>query len=70
MSRPLVSIIIPCYRQAHYLGAAIGGTLGQSYPTIQVVVVDDGSDDDTEAVAGRISKATQWRSGDFSKSAP
>ena len=23
MSRPLVSIIIPCYRQAHYLGAAI-----------------------------------------------
>ena len=51
MSRPLVSIIIPCYRQAHYLGAAIESALGQSYPTIQVVVVNDGSDDDTEAVA-------------------
>ena len=53
MSRPLVSIIIPCYRQAHYLGAAIESALGQSYPTIQVVVVNDGSDDDTEAVAAR-----------------
>lgn len=53
MSRPLVSIIIPCYRQGHYLGAAIESALGQSYPSIQVVVVNDGSDDDTEAVAAR-----------------
>jgi glycosyltransferase involved in cell wall biosynthesis len=48
---PLVSVIIPCYRQAHFLGQAIQSALAQSYPAIEMVVINDGSDDDTESVA-------------------
>lgn len=48
MSQPLVSVIIPCYRQAHYLTQAVESVLQQSYPTIETIVVNDGSDDDVE----------------------
>jgi glycosyltransferase involved in cell wall biosynthesis len=50
---PLVSIIIPCYRQGQYLATAIDSALTQSHPRVEVIVVNDGSDDDTAAVAGR-----------------
>ncbi|MDT8306348.1 MAG: glycosyltransferase [Anaerolineae bacterium] len=45
-----VSIIIPAYNQAHYLGEAIRSALGQSYGDVEVIVVDDGSTDGTQAV--------------------
>jgi glycosyltransferase involved in cell wall biosynthesis len=50
---PRVSIIIPCYRQAQFLDEAVCSALGQSYQPVEVLVVNDGSDDDTEAVAAR-----------------
>ena len=50
-SNPLVSVIIPCYRQAGYLPEAIDSVLAQSHPAVEAIVVNDGSDDDTEAVA-------------------
>ena len=53
MTQPLVSVIIPCYRQARYLPGAIESALKQSHPSIEILVVNDGSDDDTEAVAMR-----------------
>jgi glycosyltransferase involved in cell wall biosynthesis len=49
----LVSVIIPCYNQANFLGEAIESVIGQSYARIQVIVVDDGSSDNTREVAGR-----------------
>lgn len=52
-SNRLVSIIIPCYRQAQFLDEAVQSALGQSYQPVEVLVVNDGSDDDTEAVAAR-----------------
>ncbi len=53
MNRDLVSIIIPCYRQAHFLPAAIECALAQSYGAVEIIVVNDGSDDGTEEVASR-----------------
>ena len=50
MDQPLVSIVMPCYRQGRYLTASINSALGQSYPHVEVIAVDDGSDDDTEQV--------------------
>ena len=49
-----VSIIIPAYNQAHYLGAAIASALGQSYGDVEVIVVDDGSTDKTREVVEQI----------------
>jgi glycosyltransferase involved in cell wall biosynthesis len=49
--KPLVSIIIPCYKQAEYLPAAIDSALAQTYAPVEVIVVNDGSPDNTEEVA-------------------
>jgi glycosyltransferase involved in cell wall biosynthesis len=50
---PLVSIIIPCYNQAHFVSEAIESALAQTHSPIEIVVVDDGSADNTSAIAAR-----------------
>ncbi len=47
---PVVSVIIPCYQSARTVGAAISSALTQTYPRVEVVVVDDGSSDASAAV--------------------
>ncbi|BAU14187.1 putative glycosyl transferase [Leptolyngbya sp. NIES-3755] len=47
---PLVSIIINNYNYATYLGAAIESALSQSYPHTEVIVVDDGSTDQSRSI--------------------
>ncbi|MEN9934216.1 MAG: hypothetical protein RLZZ387_795 [Chloroflexota bacterium] len=50
-STPCVSVIIPCYRQAHYLPEAVASVVAQTFGDWEIVIVDDGSPDDTAAVA-------------------
>ena len=46
----IVSIIIPCYNKAQFLGETLDSVAVQSYPNIEVVVVDDDSPDNTREV--------------------
>lgn len=48
-SQPLVSVIIASYNHAPYIQASIESVLQQSYPNIELLVVDDGSRDDSVA---------------------
>jgi glycosyltransferase involved in cell wall biosynthesis len=47
MNKPLVSIVVPVFNGARYLGAALQSAFEQDYRPIQVIVVDDGSTDAT-----------------------
>ena len=60
--RPLVSIIIPVYNGANYLRYAIDSALAQTYPDVEILVVDDGSNDDgqTERIARSYGKRIQY----------
>ena len=55
MGEPVVSVIIPCYNQAKFLGEAIESVLKQNYRRLEVIVIDDGSTDGTAEVADRYS---------------
>ncbi|NSW52307.1 MAG: glycosyltransferase [Anaerolineae bacterium] len=67
---PKVSVIIPVYNQAEYLGPAIESVLTQSFPAHEIVVINDGSTDHSSEVAAKyhdriryISQANQGLAG-------
>jgi glycosyltransferase involved in cell wall biosynthesis len=51
--RPFVTIIVNNHNYARFLGAAIESALDQTYPNTEIVVVDDGSSDDSPSVIAR-----------------
>jgi glycosyltransferase involved in cell wall biosynthesis len=52
-SMPLVSVIIPAYNAEEFIGATIESALAQDYPAIEIIVVDDGSTDDSAKIVRR-----------------
>lgn len=51
MTAPLVSIVVPCYNHEKYVEGALLSVINQTYRHIQLIVVDDGSTDNTAQVA-------------------
>jgi glycosyltransferase involved in cell wall biosynthesis len=56
--RPLVSCIVPARNAAHYLAAALNSVLAQTYRPIEILLIDDGSTDETASCAGRYKAVT------------
>ena len=55
-----VSIIVPTFNRARLLGEALESLVSQSRPAAEILVVDDGSDDDTAAVVARFAPAVTY----------
>lgn len=51
MSRPIVSVVTPCYNGASYLSRYFQSILDQTYPFIELIFIDDGSQDNTCKIA-------------------
>lgn len=60
---PLVSILIPCYNSEQWIGHAIESALGQTWPNKQVIVLDDGSTDNSLKVIRQYENRLRWVAG-------
>ncbi|MGI9235413.1 MAG: glycosyltransferase family 2 protein [Woeseiaceae bacterium] len=52
--QPAVSVVIPAYNRANFLGDAITSVINQTFADLEIIVVDDGSTDDTRAVVDNL----------------
>ncbi len=51
--KPLVSILIPCHNAAPWLAETLKSALGQTWPNTEIILIDDGSTDDSLLVASQ-----------------
>lgn len=61
--QPLVSIIIPCYNNEKFVDCAIQSVINQTYSHTQIIVIDDGSTDDSLSRIRQYSDQIQWMTG-------
>ena len=54
ISAPSASICIPCYNGAPYLEACLASAIQQTHTDLEILVLDDGSSDDTVRIAERM----------------
>ena len=59
---PLVTIITPTYNRADYLRGVVDSVLSQDDPTIEYIVLDDGSTDDTQTLLAEYNGRLKWES--------
>ena len=53
--KKVISVIMPCYNSETFLEAAVESVLGQSYPYVELIIVDDGSTDGSNEILSRYS---------------
>ena len=67
MTKPLVSIITPCYNGEAFLKRYFESILNQTYPNLELIFINDGSTDRTEEIAlsyrERLEKRGKCRAG-------
>ncbi len=59
-ARPVVSMVVPAYNHAGMLSIAIDSLLAQDYPALEIIVLDDGSTDNTRAVLKSYGDRVRW----------
>ena len=55
-----ISVVIPTYNRGYTLGGAIASVLSQSFPADEIIVVDDGSVDDTEQIVAKFGSNVRY----------
>lgn len=60
MKNPLVSIVIPVYNGGHFLKTALESVLAQDYQPYEIIIVDDGSTDNTAEIASSVPEARYY----------
>ncbi|MDE5941858.1 MAG: glycosyltransferase family 2 protein, partial [Muribaculaceae bacterium] len=70
MSDPVISVIIPAYNAQEHIRECLESVLAQSFRDFEIIVIDDGSDDDTGKIAARMALTDRrvvvdriWNSG-------
>ncbi|QGG58967.1 glycosyltransferase [Loigolactobacillus bifermentans] len=55
--KPLVTVIVPAYNSAEYLFKNVTSIIQQTYKNIEIIIIDDGSTDSSDAVYDKLSKS-------------
>ncbi len=65
MQAPLVSVVVPTYNRSQFLKKAVASVLGQTFSSWELIVVDDGSTDDSAEVIAEIASQDERIQGIF-----
>lgn len=65
MSKPLVSVVIPCYNHEDFVQASIQSVINQTYENIELIIIDDGSKDGSIAKIEEMTKLCEQRFVNF-----